>query len=101
MRGNFFFVVGILALLLMPAAVAQQGHPLVGVWSGEWGPTPTERHPVVVEMTWHDAERRLALRLAPGSRMLQPARRTFDVRVAGEKAIRTLVFTGQPARASL
>ena len=54
MRGKFFFVVGILALLLMPAAGAQQGHPLVGVWSGDWGPTPTERHPVVVEMTWHD-----------------------------------------------
>ena len=64
MRGKFFFVVGILALLLMPAAVAQQGHPLVGVWSGEWGPTPTERHPVVIEMTWHDTT--LAGMINPG-----------------------------------
>jgi hypothetical protein len=57
MRGKFFFVVGILAslwTLSTLAAGAQQGHPLVGVWSGDWGPTPTERHPVVVEMTWHD-----------------------------------------------
>ena len=52
MRAKFFCVVGILASLLTPAAVAQQGHPLVGVWSGDWGPTATERHPVVVEMTW-------------------------------------------------
>jgi alpha-glucosidase (family GH31 glycosyl hydrolase) len=54
-----------------------------------------------VEMTWNNAERRLALRLAPGSRMLQPARRTLDVRVAGEKATRTVVFTGRPVRATL
>jgi hypothetical protein len=54
MRGKFFFVVGILAWLLTPAAVAQQGHPLVGVWSGEWGPTQTERHLVVIEMSWKD-----------------------------------------------
>jgi len=54
MRPKFLCVVGILASLATLAAGAQQGHPLVGVWSGEWGPTPTERHPVVVEMTWHD-----------------------------------------------
>lgn len=54
MRVRFLFAVGILASFLTLAAGAQQGHPLVGVWSGDWGPTPTERHPVVVEMTWHD-----------------------------------------------
>ena len=57
MRAKFFCVVGILAslwTLSTLAAAAQQGHPLVGVWSGDWGPSPTERHPVVVEMTWHD-----------------------------------------------
>ena len=57
MRGKFSFVVGILASLLMlsmPAAVAQQGHPLVGVWSGDWGPTQAERHLVVMELTWKD-----------------------------------------------
>ena len=54
MRGKFFLVVGILALLLTPAAVAQQGHPLVGVWSGDWGPTQTERHLMVIELTWKD-----------------------------------------------
>ena len=54
MRGKGFFLVGILVSLLTPAAVAQQGHPLVGVWSGEWGPTQAERHLMVIELTWKD-----------------------------------------------
>jgi len=33
--------------------------------------------------------------------MLGPARRTFDVRVAGEKATRSLIFTGRPVSVSL
>jgi hypothetical protein len=57
MRATLCCLVGILvslASLTMPAAVAQQGHPLVGVWSGDWGPTAAERHPVVIEMTWEN-----------------------------------------------
>ena len=57
MRDKLFFVVGILAslwTLSTPAAGAQQGHPLVGVWSGDWGPSQTERHLVVIEMLWKD-----------------------------------------------
>jgi hypothetical protein len=57
MRGKLLSVVGILAALWMfstPAAVAQQGHPLVGVWSGDWGPSQTERHLVVMELNWKD-----------------------------------------------
>ena len=49
-----------------------------------------------IEMGWRDAERRLTLRLARGSRMLPPARRTIEVRVAGERATRTVVFDGRP-----
>ena len=54
MRAKILCVIGILMSLLTPAAVAQQGHPLVGVWSGDWGPTPAERHPIVVEMLWEN-----------------------------------------------
>jgi hypothetical protein len=57
MFGKFLGVVSILAALVVvsaPAAVAQQGHPLVGVWSGTWGPSATDQKPVVVEMLWHD-----------------------------------------------
>jgi alpha-glucosidase/alpha-D-xyloside xylohydrolase len=47
-------------------------------------------------MTWRDADRRLSLRLAPGSRMMGPAKRPIDVRVAGGKATRSVVFDGKP-----
>ena len=54
-----------------------------------------------VEMKWNDAARRLTLRLAPGSRMLPPSRRAIDVRVAGEKETRSVVFAGQPVVVNL
>ncbi len=54
---------------------------------GEW---------MKIEMNWTDATRRLSLRLAPGSRMLPPARRAMEIRVAGEKNQRSLVFEGSP-----
>jgi hypothetical protein len=31
---------------------AQEGHPVVGTWYGDWGPTPQARHDVTVVMTW-------------------------------------------------
>jgi hypothetical protein len=39
-------------LLLAASAVAQEGHPLVGTWYGDWGPSPQLRHNVTVVMTW-------------------------------------------------
>jgi alpha-glucosidase/alpha-D-xyloside xylohydrolase len=48
-----------------------------------------------VEMTWRDRDRRLRVRLAPGSKMLPPARRAMEVRVAGEAAVRSFVFEGR------
>lgn len=47
-----------------------------------------------VLMTWRDAQRRLTLRLAPGSRMLPPPRHFF-VRVAGSPATKSIGFNGQ------
>ena len=49
-----------------------------------------------MEMGWRDSERRLTLRLADGSRMRPPVRRTIEVRVAGERAVKTIVFDGRP-----
>lgn len=40
-------MVGCAALVL-----AQEGHPLVGTWYGDWGPTPQQRHDVTLVMTW-------------------------------------------------
>jgi len=49
-----------------------------------------------IEMGWRDAERLLTLRLGRGSRMLPPVRRPIEVRVAGERATRAVVFDGRP-----
>ena len=48
-----------------------------------------------IEAAWRDAERRLTLRLAPGSRMLPPTRRPIEVRLAGGKSVREVVFDGR------
>ena len=44
----------ILSVLVAFAAVAaaQEGHPLVGTWYGDWGPSPQQRHDVTMVMTW-------------------------------------------------
>jgi alpha-glucosidase/alpha-D-xyloside xylohydrolase len=52
-------------------------------------------------MTWNDAARRLTLSLAPGSRMLPPARRPIDVRVAGTATTRQVVFDGRRVEVTL
>jgi alpha-glucosidase/alpha-D-xyloside xylohydrolase len=54
-----------------------------------------------IVMAWTDAARRLTLRLAPGSKMLPPARRTIELRAAGEKNTRRVVFEGRPLEVRL
>ncbi len=53
-----------------------------------------------MDTTWHDAERRLGLRLREGSRMLDGTR-TFAVRVAGETGTKEVRFDGSPVEARL
>lgn len=52
-------------------------------------------------LSWDDAERRLAIRLAEGARMRPPARRPIEVRVAGEPGTRAFVFDGSPLEVKL
>src|SRR5438309_11509723 len=33
-------------------ALAQEGHPLTGTWSGDWGPTTTQRNHLTFVMNW-------------------------------------------------
>jgi hypothetical protein len=39
-------------LILAAAALAQQGHPLTGTWSGDWGASPTQRTQVTFVLNW-------------------------------------------------
>jgi hypothetical protein len=61
---------------LLPGTVHESCDPKNAVPNGR---TPDNR--------WPDAR---------GSRMLPPAKRSFEVRLAGKKAIRTIVFEGRP-----
>ena len=54
MRTRIASLVVVLMCLILSAAGAQQGHPLDGVWSGDWGPAAGERIPVVVELKWQN-----------------------------------------------
>ncbi len=42
------------ALLLTAAAFAQEpgGESLSGTWVGDWGPSPSDRNQVTVELKW-------------------------------------------------
>jgi hypothetical protein len=45
-------VVLVACLGLAVAVMAQEGHPLSGTWSGDWGPTATDRTHVTLVMNW-------------------------------------------------
>jgi hypothetical protein len=44
------FLLACMALVVTVAA--QEGHPLTGTWSGDWGPTTTERTHLTIVMNW-------------------------------------------------
>jgi hypothetical protein len=44
------FSMGIGLALSVPA---QQGHPLTGTWTGDWGTSPTQRNPITFVMDWN------------------------------------------------
>ena len=34
------------------SGLAQEGHPLTGVWYGDWGPNATQRNHLTIQMQW-------------------------------------------------
>jgi len=40
------------AVWLTATGVAQQGHPLTGTWTGDWGATSTQRTQITLVMNW-------------------------------------------------
>ncbi len=52
MRAKIPALTCVLTCVVAMAGVAQQGHPLAGIWLGDWGATPDERNQVVIEMMW-------------------------------------------------
>jgi len=41
-----------ICVLLAAAASAQEGHPLTGTWTGDWGPSAAQRTHLKLVMSW-------------------------------------------------
>jgi alpha-glucosidase/alpha-D-xyloside xylohydrolase len=54
-----------------------------------------------INLAWNDRQRRLTMRLAPGSKMMPPEKRNFGVEIAGETARRDVVFAGRAVEVKL
>jgi hypothetical protein len=52
MRKAAAFAIGSVVVLRVLAGTAQEGHPLTGTWSGDWGPSAAQRTHVTMVMTW-------------------------------------------------
>jgi hypothetical protein len=56
MKRKNCFVTLLLATALsaiQPAWAQQKGDPLTGTWKGDWGPSPTDRNAVIIELKWN------------------------------------------------
>jgi hypothetical protein len=45
-------LIPVLAGLLAAVGFAQQGHPLTGTWTGDWGVTPAQRNSLTLVLEW-------------------------------------------------
>ena len=53
MRRRAFHRIWILGcLIIVASALAQEGHPLTGTWSGDWGPSVSQRNHLTLVMSW-------------------------------------------------
>ena len=50
---RLLIAVAVVALLVPALVRAQEGHPLSGTWSGDWGTGPADRMHVTVVMEWN------------------------------------------------
>jgi hypothetical protein len=66
--------------------------PLSGVWIGDWGPTPTLRNPVTVELKWDG--RRLTGRVNPGPNAIRLQKTSFDPKTGVVHLEADVVFEG-------
>jgi hypothetical protein len=51
MRTRASYIICLLAVLGV-SGIAQEGHPLTGTWSGDWGTSPSQRNHLTLVMNW-------------------------------------------------
>lgn len=66
-------LIALLLCGLMPGAFAQEGHPLVGTWQGEWGVAGSDGNFLTVIMQWDGNAITGLVNPGPGSTMLDTA----------------------------
>ena len=73
MLGMISLVTGFVIAVPM---LAQEGHPLVGTWHGDWGPTPTHRNDVTLVLEF-DGKNIMGL-LNPGPDSIKLSKASLD-----------------------
>src|SRR5712691_9811721 len=72
--GNLLFIV---LFGHIPVTSAQQNaDPLTGTWKGDWGPSPTDRNAVIVELKWNG--KTLTGAVNPGPEAISIDKASFD-----------------------
>ena len=68
------------SLLLAVSAFAQKSgsDPLTGTWAGDWGPSPSDRNQVTVDLKWDG--KTLTGTVNPGPNAVPLERSTFDAK---------------------
>jgi hypothetical protein len=53
MRKRYLYLLAVIVTLSTALfVIAQEGHPLTGTWSGDWGPTVSQRNHLTLVMSW-------------------------------------------------
>src|SRR5437667_756248 len=67
----------LMLFLFTHAAIAQRNaDPLTGTWKGDWGPSPTDRNAVIVELKWNS--KTLTGTVNPGPEAITIDKASFD-----------------------
>ena len=76
MKKRYAFTLAV-SLVLAAAAFAQKsGDSLSGTWGGDWGPSPSDRNQVTVELKWDG--KALSGTVNPGPNAVALQKATFD-----------------------
>jgi hypothetical protein len=67
-----------LAAMLSAVPLVAADDPLSGTWTGDWGPTPTHRNQVTVELKWDG--KNLTGNVNPGPNAVELKKATFDAK---------------------
>jgi len=75
MRARIICLICMAACLLTATSVIA-ADPLSGTWTGDWGPSPTHRNPVTVELKWDG--KNLTGTVNPGPDAVELKKASFD-----------------------